>query len=227
MLPACEERLRPWRRTPERSPSSGEWRGGRSPQTKGVNKPPSNEADPPHRTRLEAAAMESSLDTFSTPAGTPMEHLPFVDVSGEWRVSDPPFNRHPILLPNVFRPGGPRVSFEEPPDNISSGPLAPLYRYSPVTRPAPSPAGVRRHGRFQHDQHRGAQGCYHPPLAWRGHRYFRPSTKPDREVPPAPPGHTPPSSRGLSSASIAPLPRSGVSAKCNYSHTRSLGTSPK
>ena len=115
MLPASEEIFHPWRRTPERSPSSGEGRGGRSPQTKGVNKPPSNEADPPHRTRLEAAAMESSLDTFSTPAGTPMEHLPFVDVSGEWcwkrPAREPPSHTPPERLPV----GGPRVSFEEPP----------------------------------------------------------------------------------------------------------------
>ena len=209
MLPASEEIFHPWRRTPERSPSSGEGRGGRSPQTKGVNKPPSNEADPPHRTRLEAAAMESSLDTFSTPAGTPMEHLPFVDVSGEWRVSGPPSNRHPISLPNVPRSedqGSPSRNY---PDNISSGPLAPLYPRSPITRPAPAAAGVRRHGRFQHHQHEGAQDRSHPSLASHGHRYCRPSPKPDRRVSPAPLGHGPPSNCSLSSsASIAPLPES-------------------
>ena len=51
-----------------------------------VDKPPSTVADPPQRIRLEAAAMESSLDTFSTQDGVPLRRLPSVDVSGEGRV---------------------------------------------------------------------------------------------------------------------------------------------
>ena len=50
----------------------GEDRGGRRPVTKVVEKPPSTAAVPPHRIRLEAAAMESSLDTFSTVVGVPI-----------------------------------------------------------------------------------------------------------------------------------------------------------
>jgi hypothetical protein len=65
----------------------GEDRGGRRPVTKVVDKPPSTAAVPPHRIRLEAAAMECSRDTFSTVVGVPIECLPFVDVSGEDRVS--------------------------------------------------------------------------------------------------------------------------------------------
>lgn len=61
-----------------------DWRGGSSPQTNVVDKPPSNAADPPHRIRLEAAAIESSLDTLSTLAGAPMKRLPSVDDSGGW-----------------------------------------------------------------------------------------------------------------------------------------------
>jgi hypothetical protein len=55
-----------------------------------VDKPPSTAAVPPHRIRLEAAAMESSLDTFSTQDGVPIRRLPFVDVvdvSGDDRMS--------------------------------------------------------------------------------------------------------------------------------------------
>jgi hypothetical protein len=52
-----------------------------------VDKPPSTAAVPPHRTRLEAAAMECSRDTFSTVVGVLIECLPFVDVSGEDRMS--------------------------------------------------------------------------------------------------------------------------------------------
>ena len=51
-----------------------------------VDKPPSTVADPPQRIRLEAAAMESSLDTFSTQDGVPLRRLPSVDVLGEGRV---------------------------------------------------------------------------------------------------------------------------------------------
>jgi hypothetical protein len=51
-----------------------------------VDKPPSTVADPPQRIRLEAAAMESSLDTFSTQDGVPLRRLPSVAVSGEGRV---------------------------------------------------------------------------------------------------------------------------------------------
>jgi hypothetical protein len=65
----------------------GEDRGGRRPVTKVVDKPPSTAAVPPHWIRLEAAAMECSRDTFSTVVGVPIECLPFVDVSGEDRVS--------------------------------------------------------------------------------------------------------------------------------------------
>jgi hypothetical protein len=50
-----------------------------------VDKPPSTVADPPQRIRLEAAAMESSLDTFSTQDGVPLRRLPSVAVSGEGR----------------------------------------------------------------------------------------------------------------------------------------------
>jgi hypothetical protein len=52
---------------------SDESRGGRSPTTKAVDKPPTTAADPPHRRRLEAAAMQSSLDAFFTPAEVPTE----------------------------------------------------------------------------------------------------------------------------------------------------------
>jgi hypothetical protein len=48
-----------------------------------MEKPPSTAAVPPHRVRFEAAAMETSLDTFSTLAGVPIERLTFVDGSGE------------------------------------------------------------------------------------------------------------------------------------------------
>jgi hypothetical protein len=37
-----------------------------------VDKPPSTAAVPPHRIRLEAAAMECSRDTFSTVVGVPI-----------------------------------------------------------------------------------------------------------------------------------------------------------
>jgi hypothetical protein len=50
----------------------GEDRGGRSPVTNVVDKPPSTAAVSPHRIRLEAAAMESSHDTFSTVVGVPI-----------------------------------------------------------------------------------------------------------------------------------------------------------
>ena len=50
----------------------GEDRGGRRPVTKVVDKPPSTAAVPPHRIRLEAAAMECSRDTFSTVVGVPI-----------------------------------------------------------------------------------------------------------------------------------------------------------
>ena len=75
------------------SPSLGEDRGGRSPETNVVDKPPSTAAVPPHRIRLEAAPMASSLDTTSTPVSVPIERLCFVDVSGEGRMpvgADPP-----------------------------------------------------------------------------------------------------------------------------------------
>jgi hypothetical protein len=46
-----------------------------------ADKPPSTAAAPPQRVRLEAAAMVSSLDTFSTPSGVSMERLSSVGVS--------------------------------------------------------------------------------------------------------------------------------------------------
>ena len=47
-----------------------------------MDKPPSKAAVPPQRIRLEAAT-QSSLDTFSTPAGVPTKRRPFVDASGD------------------------------------------------------------------------------------------------------------------------------------------------
>ncbi len=178
--------------------------------------------------------MHSSLDTFSTPAGVPTTRPPFVDVSGVCRtpigpggprrlemcstpsdrsvislsIFGPLPNHRPIRLPNVSSSADQRSPSGNLQDKISSGLLVPLYTSSPITRAAPAAAGVPRHRRVQHHHRPGAQGRFHPPLAWRGHRYRRPSTKPDRRVPCAPPGHGPPSSRSLSSASIAPLPGS-------------------
>ena len=50
----------------------GEDGGQRSPETNVVDRPPSTAAVPPHRIRLEAAAVESSLDALSTVVGVPM-----------------------------------------------------------------------------------------------------------------------------------------------------------
>ncbi len=143
-------------------------------------------------------------------------------------ISGPPSNHPPIRLPHVSRSAEQRAPSGNQFDKISSGALPLLFHCAPITRPAPAAAaGVRRHGRFEHHQHRVAQSCSYPPLASHGHCYHHPPTKPDRRVSPARPGRGPPSSRGLSSASIAPLPRSGVSARCNDSHVRRVGASPK
>ena len=79
---------------------------------------------------------ESSLGTFSTPAGVPTKRLPFVSVSGGGRM-----------------PIGP------------GGPLWPLPSSVPITRPAPAAAGVPRCRRVQHHQRPGAQYRPHAPLA--------------------------------------------------------------
>ena len=113
------------------------WWNGITSSTKTVDKPPSKAADPLHRTRLEAAAMESSLDTFSTPPGVPSKCLPFGEVSGEGR-------RMPV---------GP------------GGPLWPLLPTVTITRPAPAAAGVPRHRSFQHHHRPGAQHRPHASVA--------------------------------------------------------------
>jgi hypothetical protein len=181
--------------------------------------------------------MHSSLETFSTPAGVPTTRLPSVHASGEDRlpmgpdglrrlemyptsskrsvislsILGPPPNYRLIRRPNVSRSADQRSPSGNLQDKISSDPLAPLYTSSPITttRPAPAAAGVPRHRRVQHHHRPGTQHRPHAPVAWRGHHYRLSSRKPDRRRPPAgPPGHGPPSSRGLSGASIAPLPGS-------------------
>ena len=209
------------------------WIGGREKSTnKGGGQAPSTAEAPPHRIRLQAA-MHSSLDTFSTPAGVPTRRPPFVDVSGVGRtpigpggprrlemcstpsdrsvislsILGPPPNHRPIRLPNVSRSVGQRSPSGNLQDKISLGLLVPLFPSSPITRTAQAAAGVPRHRRVQHHHRPGAQHRPHAPVAWRGCHYRLSSRKPDRRRP-GPPGHGPSSSRRLSGASIAPLPRS-------------------
>ena len=193
---------------------------------------------PPHLVRLEGA-MHSSLETFSTPAGVPTTRLPSVHASGVGRtpigpggprrlemcstpsdrsvislsIFGPLPNHRPIRLPNASSSADQRSPSGNLQDKISSGLLVPLFTSSPITttRPAPAAAGVPRHRRVQHHHRPGAQHRPHAPVAWRGHHYRPSSRKPDRRRP-ALPGHGPPSSRRLSSASIAPLPDSCAQA---------------
>ena len=209
------------------------WIVGRekSPNKGGGQASPKAEA-PPHLVRLEGA-MQSSLETFSTSAGVPTTRLPSVHASGEDRlpmgpdglrrlemyptsskrsvislsILGPLPNHRPIRLPNVSSSADQRSPSGNLQDKISSGLLAPLFTSSPITRAAPAAAGVPRHRRVQHHHRPGSQYRPHAPVAWRGHHYRPSSRKPDRRRP-ALPGHGPPSSRRLSSASIAPLPGS-------------------
>ena len=168
------------------------WWNSITSSTKTVDKPPSKAADPPHRTRLEAATKYSSPDTFSMPAGVPSKCLPFVEVSGEGR-------RMPV------RPGRP---------------LRPLLPSMTITRPAPAAAGVPRCRRFQHHHRPGAQYRPYPVLARRGHHYRRPSPRSDRRrTLPAPPCHGRPSSRRLRGVHPSLLSLGRVlGLGCNYKH---------